>query len=1421
MNSVYTAEHPDEAYNAFTSKHLFVKYDCKRKLEPRWLEALAANVVRSATRSGDEDIAKIGKKYRKLADEIEAALSGKPSKKLKASMSIDAKKYIEFLESMKQKAPSVSELVEQRLADKKLPDGLAAFRKDINSAIVGHMDGSRVFIVRREPKAHLKFTYIMFRSEYDFDEWNMNLPESHRFWHEHTLTCRPQKLRVDIDGKIGVLRNIIEQYPESVLAKCDTMAEKEACVITAVKNILTEVVAHYTRVKLENKHFVVCSSTRENKLSVHVIVTGYHLPNVMCAKFLARKIKKWGNRKFHGFADIYDVGATGQKNGGLRMAGHHKVDDGGAACPPKRIISGHTWHDSLISHFDWNRSIEFGLGLDTRQEKWEEEEKRIREEKNAKAHGMLGEARAWELHADKMIDMTFPGMFYVPGTTDIGSSFRYYDRIGETECPLCKGGEGDNLKPGENYVHKSRPLMVWQRGRDIVCRCLSASKHAGETMLLHRYDIPKWMMHVNGGTHIYESQGAAIRELERWEKEGRKGLQPSRWSYKLDKKVPNTRRRRDIERQYMPLPVKAKKVTHITEKELPDLDFADTTALVIRSPVGTGKSKALRRFIEETKPPSILIVSFRRTFTNEQLGKLKELIFESDVFVDGGVTHKFVDYQTLKNTAHKEVNMDNNPYVVCQYESMGFVRISSYSKTLLVLDESESIIAQMENPCGSLRSARSRWLQFQRAVRQCKAVVAMDGFVGQRTLKLMDDLRPEYVFVENTHQPWQGRKVIAREESHLIDSVMADVKECVPIVVLSNSKKWLDSLHEQLRTSYHLTTDSNDIICRPTKESLPPPPPDELEIFDHPMPLMMVHTLRWYEQTLGSLDAAKKFVLRIMKEDAEAEEKKKSVVSSDPISKQRLAEMKDEDFDRYCLEHEEKIKENRTVTHELCKPCRGHARATLEHMFIAPSTNKLMKCVCKECEEHRAQLHPECIKKEEAHRRKLERTRYVKYYCGDSDNKAELLDVEKHWDVLDVLLYSPSVSAGCSFEKKHFERVYCYFDTASCDVLTMMQMMARVRHVGQQEYIFTSSPMTAIGHELTKLSSIEDQIIKQYHRYTTKAGGKENASAAQDLAGYVKQLDEAGNGEILSKDTYYWLRLLNWQQRSRTRNRLIHTLVQLATSLGAKVTMELRPGEDESKRDAEIMARFREMGNNVKWRKELATGRAEILSDAEYNHMKKNPGEWDAAKRLAFDRMTIAKHYKMEVQDVTPQFIKQYGDRNSMAAFISLNAIGRAEIATGMEEVKKETTIKHERAVKSKSSIKQLAVDDKYRRAELAIGMLGCCGFTVDQLKAWEPVKRERYLVVNSMTESLPAFIKQHHSDLVTYCGSISSKLARPETWTEAHLLSHVNGTVSKILGVHVVLGRKTDLYAKLEPLPKFAMEAGNWMPATLVNKCD
>tara|TARA_R110002153_G_scaffold155933_4_gene308080 strand:+ start:13112 stop:16273 length:3162 start_codon:yes stop_codon:yes gene_type:complete len=80
----------------------------------------------------------------------------------------------------------------------------------------------------------------------------------------------------------------------------------------------------------------------------------------------------------------------------------------------------------------------------------------------------------------------------------------------------------------------------------------------------------------------------------------------------------------------------------------------------------------------------------------------------------------------------------------------------------------------------------------------------------------------------------------------------------------------------------------------------------------------------------------------------------------------------------------------------------------------------------------------------------------IRLYSSETSSavkKEHFTNVGVYWTECDVLIYTPTVSAGVSYELKHFSKCFAYFMDSSCPVETSIQMMGRIRDVADHTYV--------------------------------------------------------------------------------------------------------------------------------------------------------------------------------------------------------------------------------------------------------------------------------------------------------------------------------------------------------------------------------
>ncbi|MCK4967741.1 MAG: hypothetical protein KAS12_01685 [Candidatus Aenigmarchaeota archaeon] len=115
----------------------------------------------------------------------------------------------------------------------------------------------------------------------------------------------------------------------------------------------------------------------------------------------------------------------------------------------------------------------------------------------------------------------------------------------------------------------------------------------------------------------------------------------------------------------------------------------------------------------------------------------------------------------------------------------------------------------------------------------------------------------------------------------------------------------------------------------------------------------------------------------------------------------------------------------------------------------------------------------------------------VKLYSSKtqpSEKQLHFSNVDKYWSEYDILIYTPTISAGISFEQEHFSTIMGYFIETSCGVEVCRQMIGRIRNVGLKKFlIYLSHRQNHLPTEPEKiLKIITDRRNNLYRKITDK-----------------------------------------------------------------------------------------------------------------------------------------------------------------------------------------------------------------------------------------------------------------------------------------------------------------------------------------------
>jgi len=233
--------------------------------------------------------------------------------------------------------------------------------------------------------------------------------------------------------------------------------------------------------------------------------------------------------------------------------------------------------------------------------------------------------------------------------------------------------------------------------------------------------------------------------------------------------------------------IKSRAMTPLNFDKAEGANMAPDT-LLIKSPMGTGKTKALVEYLNSDQVPKdarVIIISFRKSFTSELLNNIGP---------------DFVDYQTVDGII-------NANKVIVQYKSLCQLNIHNLDKTILILDEAESILTQTK-PLQTTEhdNVFEPWINFDNLIKHLAKVIAMDTDAGFCTYDLLASSHKQVQMIKNLWKPSPEEAPIDmyydRPEAFLAAIVAATTKaKTEPFVVVSTLRTQAEVIHKHCKAA--------------------------------------------------------------------------------------------------------------------------------------------------------------------------------------------------------------------------------------------------------------------------------------------------------------------------------------------------------------------------------------------------------------------------------------------------------------------------------------------------------------------------------------------------------------------------------------------------------------------------------------------
>lgn len=377
----------------------------------------------------------------------------------------------------------------------------------------------------------------------------------------------------------------------------------------------------------------------------------------------------------------------------------------------------------------------------------------------------------------------------------------------------------------------------------------------------------------------------------------------------------------------------------------------------------------------------------------------------------------------------------------------------------------------------------------------------------------------------------------------------------------------------------------------------------------------------------------------------------------------------------------------------------------------------------------------------------------VLWYTGDgaSDEKAWL----ENWDEYDMVAYTPTISAGVSYEQEHFDKTYGYFSSRSCCAEEAEQMLFRVRNIADNEIVlaFDNRSMNCPTTEKDVIASIE-----------SKDGASFSLSGIEWDLHSGKMVDTPRSRAHVRAIA----------QRNLSKKNIRGVLLGLLEEQGVQTEFlpdVLRGRELEAVRED---AKFLE--KKLKLEEAVEDCRAPPLKREEFSFLctlKEKTSKQNSSCR----KFMMAHNFGVKQEEITPEFILEYQGKekifeNQMLAFSGSKAQQKERLAQllEMKNDEKQTELSPEERIGVSYNLEKVVY------ARRLFYMLGFGTLTTREKKSKEEMKERIHKIRQRAKKS------RHFQELL-------GKM--PEE--EEHTVRWINGILRKMFDCHISRTSRSD----------------------------
>jgi len=347
-----------------------------------------------------------------------------------------------------------------------------------------------------------------------------------------------------------------------------------------------------------------------------------------------------------------------------------------------------------------------------------------------------------------------------------------------------------------------------------------------------------------------------------------------------------------------------------------------------------------------------------------------------------------------------------------------------------------------------------------------------------------------------------------------------------------------------------------------------------------------------------------------------------------------------------------------------------------------------------------------------------------------SQKREHFNNVAEYWSQYDTLIYTPTVSAGVSYEEKHFDKIFAYFTDKACNVETCLQMLGRIRNVGCSEYyICLNSSRNNLPTDVDDIKGcVNNRRMNLFRQFDTS----------------LLNIEYEDNGDIKCHSSdYFYLWLENTRIRNLSLNDFNNRMIRYIAEGGAHCGVIDVNVPDETL--ATIAKRRR--GIKVELSEENIKNIADstdLDEEGVDNIQAKFIQQVDISEPElhSYEKYKLRRDYKWDGA-IDDTFVKKYNNRKSRRVYKNLSRIlSKRTLEEALDSIKRDERANYMSIMEQDEKYQHSDFNRKYMfdQHRIAIGFLKTCGFeniieqyVVSESKLFDNFRREERQIADAL----------------------------------------------------------------------------------------